>query len=106
MQQNHFLLLKKLKNTSSAQLWLIKNPVCSDESLRLFQGFVKLNLVKFTHSENCCLFAIFHRPDIFDFEEKVFFNLFNKKKLFVAFFTKLIWLGVGFSNRTGAEIGY
>ena len=36
----------------------------------------------------------------------VFFNLFNNKKWSFAFFIKLIWLGVGFLNRTGAEIGY
>ena len=36
----------------------------------------------------------------------VFFNFFNDKKWFVTFFIKLIWLGVGFLNRTGAEIGY
>ena len=36
----------------------------------------------------------------------VFFNFFNNKKWFFAFFIKLIWLGVGFLNRTGAEIGY
>ena len=34
----------------------------------------------------------------------IFFN--NKKKLFVAFFSKLIWLGVGFLNKIGAETGY
>ena len=28
------------------------------------------------------------------------------KNEFVPFFIKLIWLGVGFLNRTGAEIGY
>ena len=32
--------------------------------------------------------------------------LFNDKKWFFAFFIKLIWLGVGFLNRTSAEIGY
>ena len=37
---------------------------------------------------------------------EVFFNFFNNKKLFFAFFIKLIWLGVGFLNRTGAKIGY
>ena len=26
--------------------------------------------------------------------------------MFFAFFIKLIWLGVGFLNRAGAEIGY
>ena len=36
----------------------------------------------------------------------VFLNFFNNKKLFLAFFIKLIWLGVGFLNRTGAKIGY
>ena len=35
-----------------------------------------------------------------------FFNFFTNKKLFFVFFIKLIWLGVGFLNRTGAEIGY
>ena len=35
----------------------------------------------------------------------VFLNLFNNKKLFFAFFIKLIWLGVGFLKRTGAKIG-
>ena len=34
------------------------------------------------------------------------FNLYNNKKLFFAVFIKLIWLGVGFLNRTGAEIVY
>ena len=34
------------------------------------------------------------------------FNFFIYKKWFFAFFIKLIWLGVGFLNRTGAEIGY
>ena len=33
-------------------------------------------------------------------------NFFTNKKWFFAFFTKLIWQGVGFWNRTGAEIGY
>ena len=37
---------------------------------------------------------------------EVIFYFFNNKKLFFAFFIKLIWLGVGFLNRTGAEIGY
>ena len=39
----------------------------------------------------------------------VFFYFFNNKKWFFAFFYQvnyLIWLGVGFLNRTGAEIGY
>ena len=36
----------------------------------------------------------------------VFFNIFNNKKLFLAFFIKVTWLGVGFLNRTGAEIVY
>ena len=36
----------------------------------------------------------------------VFFNFFNNKKWFFAFFIRLIWLGVGFLNRTGAEIGF
>ena len=36
----------------------------------------------------------------------VFLKFFNNKKWFFAFFIKLIWLGVGFLNRTGAEIGY
>ena len=34
------------------------------------------------------------------------FLFFNNKKWFFAFFIELIWLGVGFLNRTGAEIGY
>ena len=37
---------------------------------------------------------------------EVFFNFFNNEKLLFAIFIKLIWLGVGFLNRTGAEIGY
>ena len=37
---------------------------------------------------------------------EVFFNFVNSKELFFAFFIKLNWLGVGFLNRTGAEIGY
>ena len=36
----------------------------------------------------------------------VFLNSFTNKKWFFAFFFKLMWLGVGFLNRTGAEIGY
>ena len=36
----------------------------------------------------------------------VFFNVFNNKKSFFAFFIKLIWLGVGFLSRTGAETGH
>ena len=36
----------------------------------------------------------------------VFLIIFNNKKWFLAFFIKLIWLGVGFLNRTGAEVGY
>ena len=36
----------------------------------------------------------------------VFFHFFTNKKWFFAFFIKLIWLGMGFLNRTGAEIGY
>ena len=35
----------------------------------------------------------------------VFFNFFYNKKWVFAFFIKLIWLGVGFLNRTGGEIG-
>ena len=35
----------------------------------------------------------------------VFFNFFTNKKWFFPFFIKLIWLGVGFLNRTGTEIG-
>ena len=37
---------------------------------------------------------------------EVFLNFFTDKKLFFAFFIKLIWLGVGFLNKTGEEIGY
>ena len=37
-------------------------------------------------------------------ETSVFLNFFNNKKWFFAFFIKLIWLGVGFLNMTGAEI--
>ena len=36
----------------------------------------------------------------------VFFHFFNNKKWFFAFFIKLIWLGVCFLNKTGAEIDY
>ena len=36
----------------------------------------------------------------------VFLNVFNNKKWFFSSFIKWIWLGVGFLNRTGAEIGY
>ena len=36
----------------------------------------------------------------------VFLNGFNNKQRFVSFFIKLIRLGVGFLNRTGAEIGH
>ena len=36
----------------------------------------------------------------------VFYNFFNNKKDLFVFFIKLIWLGVGFLNRTGGEIGY
>ena len=36
----------------------------------------------------------------------VFFIFFNNKKWFFPFFIKLVWLGVGFLNRTGAEVGY
>ena len=36
----------------------------------------------------------------------VFFYFFTDKKLFFAFFIKLIWLEVGFLNMTGAEVGY
>ena len=36
----------------------------------------------------------------------VCFNFFSNKKRFFAFLIKLIWLGVSFLNRTGAEIGY
>ena len=35
-----------------------------------------------------------------------FFYFFNSKKGFFAFFIELIWLGVGFLYREGAEIGY
>ena len=35
----------------------------------------------------------------------VFFNFSNNKKLFFAYFIKFNLLGVGFLNRTGAEIG-
>ena len=34
------------------------------------------------------------------------FEFFNDKKMIFGFFVKLIWLGVGFLNRTGAETGY
>ena len=36
----------------------------------------------------------------------VFFYFFKSKQWIFAFFVKLIWLGVGFLNRSGAEIGY
>ena len=36
----------------------------------------------------------------------VFFNFFNNNEIFFARFIKLIWLGVGFLNKTGADIGY
>ena len=38
--------------------------------------------------------------------EVFFVHFFNSKISFFAFFIKLIWLGVGFLNRTCAEIGY
>ena len=50
-----------------------------------------------------------HTGCILDFQSwalEVFFNFFTYKKWFFAFFIKLIWLGGGFLNRTGAEIGY
>ena len=37
---------------------------------------------------------------------EVFFNFLNNKKWLFALFIKVIWLGVGFLNGTGAEIGY
>ena len=37
---------------------------------------------------------------------EVFLNFFNNKKWFLAYFIKLIWLGVGFLNRICAEIVY
>ena len=37
---------------------------------------------------------------------RYFFYFFNNKKIIFASFIKLIWPGVGFLNRTGAEIGY
>ena len=36
----------------------------------------------------------------------LFFNFFTNKKWFLASFIKLIWLGVVFLSRNGAEIGY
>ena len=36
----------------------------------------------------------------------VFFKFFSSKKWLLAFFNMLIWLGVGFLNSLGAEIGY
>ena len=36
----------------------------------------------------------------------IFLFFHQKKNNFFAFFIKLIWLGGGFLNRTGAEIGY
>ena len=35
-----------------------------------------------------------------------FLNFFNNTKWFFAFIVKVIWLGVGFLNRTAAETGY
>ena len=35
---------------------------------------------------------------------RYFFYFFNKKKWFLTFFIKLIWLGLGFLNRTGVKI--
>ena len=46
-----------------------------------------------------------HRYDQ-SWEILVFFNFLNNKNWFFCIFIKLIWLGVGFLNRTGAEIGY
>ena len=37
---------------------------------------------------------------------EVFLNFLNDKNWFFADFIKLIWLGVGFLNRTDAKIGY
>ena len=59
------------------------------------------------------IFAILSRLKLAKVQSKVhswvlpvFFNFFNNKKWFFAFFSKLIWLRVGFLNRTGGEIGY
>ena len=38
--------------------------------------------------------------------KRYFWIFFNNKKWVFAFFIKLVWLGVGFFNRTGAEMGY
>ena len=83
--------MKKLKNTGSAQLWIsvivqnVDNP---------FWAEIEISIL----SKNSI-----SQAELGTFG---FFNFSNNKKWVFAFFIKLIWLGEGFLNRTGAEISY
>ena len=76
MQKNHFFI-EKIKNTESAQLW---TDAYKDRAL---SGAIIL--VRAGHFRYFWIFSLI-------------------KNDFFAFFIKLIWLGVGFLNRTGAVI--
>ena len=75
--------MKKLKNTSSAQL-------CS----------VCIIVVYINNDRQCVAKSSYSRAGHFRY-----FLSFSIINSFFAFFFKLIWLGVGFLNTTGAEIG-
>ena len=59
-----------------------------------------------TACQSWALEAFFLEAHLQSWALPVFFNFFTNKKWFLVFFMKLIWLGVVFLSRNGAEIGY
>ena len=96
--------MKKLKNTGSA-------PLCLKHYRKLLQDLWGSQFRIFTSSLEPQTASAHHwlfcqaqfNPRAGHFR---YFLIFSKKKNFFAFIIKLIWLGEGFLNRTGAEIGY
>ena len=68
----------------------------------------KVSLLKMHWGHSACAFAIEGESAIVSqsWALEVFLSFFNNEKWFFAFFIKLIWPGVGFLNRTGAEMAY
>ena len=65
-------------------------------------------MITFLYFVLFCKFANGSEPRWAEYElgTSGIFKYFHSLKMIFAFFIKLNWLGVGFLNRTGAEIGY
>ena len=86
--------MKKFKNTGSAQLWFeVRSAVLRWQDYTCGTAAQQVQAPQVPTSAQSWALS-------------VFLIFFTSKKWYFAFFIKLIWLGVGFLNRTGAEIGY